>query len=67
LPPKPRRERKPIGPDASGMGPDGKPWDPERRAKRQAERETVNAEPGNSVETSSPAVHAPEAAEAHKE
>ena len=39
LPPKPRRERKPIGPDANGMGPDGKPWDPERRAKRDAERQ----------------------------
>lgn len=34
----PRRERRPLGPDASGMGPDGKPWDPERKAKRDVER-----------------------------
>lgn len=34
----PRRERRPLGPDANGMGPDGKPWDPERKAKRDAER-----------------------------
>jgi hypothetical protein len=27
-----------MGPDANGLGPDGTPWDPERRAKRQAER-----------------------------
>jgi hypothetical protein len=38
LPPRSKRPRKPIGPDANGMGPDGKPWDPERRAQRQAER-----------------------------
>jgi hypothetical protein len=44
LPRKPRRERKPIGPDANGLGPDGKPWDPERRARRVAERQMqVNA------------------------
>jgi hypothetical protein len=67
LPPKPRRERKPIGPDANGLGPDGKPWDPDRRAKRMAERETVNPETGASVESSSPPVHAPETVEAHKE
>jgi hypothetical protein len=34
----PRRERRPLGPDANGMGPDGKPWDPERKTKRDAER-----------------------------
>ncbi len=34
----PRRERKPLGPDANGMGPDGKPWDPERKRKRDEER-----------------------------
>jgi hypothetical protein len=39
LPPRPRRERKPIGPDENGLGPDGTPWDPERRGKRRAERE----------------------------
>jgi hypothetical protein len=51
LPPKPRRERKPIGPDANGLGPDGTPWDPERRARRQAERrQQVNTEPGHAVE-----------------
>jgi hypothetical protein len=58
LPPKPRRDRKPIGPDANGLGPDGKPWDPERRAQRQAERQAqpgggqdgMNAQQGNSVE-----------------
>ena len=38
LPPRSKRPRKPIGPDANGNGPDGKPWDPERRALRQAER-----------------------------
>jgi len=49
---RPRRERKPIGPDANGLGPDGTPWDPERRAKRQAERQQqpVNTEPGGGVE-----------------
>lgn len=44
--PRPPRERKPIGPDANGMGPDGKPWDPERRAKRDAERATRQANTG---------------------
>jgi hypothetical protein len=37
LPPRAKRPRKPIGPDANGLGPDGTPWDPERRAKRVAE------------------------------
>jgi hypothetical protein len=55
LPPKPRRERKPIGPDANGLGPDGTPWDPERRGRRQAERrqQQMNAEQGHAVETAS--------------
>jgi hypothetical protein len=66
LPPRPRRERKPIGPDASGLGPDGKPWDPERRAKRLAERQ-VNDPTGTTVEASSTPAAAPEAAEASKE
>lgn len=43
LPPRSKRPRKPIGPDANGNGPDGKPWDPERRAQRQAERATQQA------------------------
>lgn len=34
----PRRERRPLGPDPSGLGPDGSPWDPERRRKRDEER-----------------------------
>ena len=38
LPREARRDRKPIGPDENGNGPDGKPWDTERRAQRQAER-----------------------------
>jgi hypothetical protein len=45
----PRRQkppRKPIGPDATGLGPDGSPWDPERRAKTLAEREARKAEHG---------------------
>jgi hypothetical protein len=55
LPRKPRRERKPIGPDANGMGPDGKPWDPERRARRVAERQMqVNAAEGAPVDAASP-------------
>jgi hypothetical protein len=62
LPPRAKRERKPIGPDASGLGPDGKPWDPERRAKRQAERAeqepAVNAQAGAPVEAQA-AVEAP--------
>jgi hypothetical protein len=66
LPPKPRRERKPIGPDAAGLGPDGQPWDPERRAKRQAERQ-VNGPQGGSVEAASPPSSPEPAAEAHKE
>jgi hypothetical protein len=32
------------------MGPDGKPWDPERRAIRQAERGQVNTGEGSAVE-----------------
>jgi hypothetical protein len=47
-----------MGPDANGMGPDGKPWDPERRAKRQAERGTpgdaVNNEQTANVEGQTP-------------
>jgi len=62
LPPWAKRERKPIGPDENGLGPDGKPWDPERRAKRQAERATehgaVNA-PGSSPVEAQPAAEAP--------
>lgn len=42
LPPRSKRPRKEIGPDAQGMGPDGQPWDPARRAQRQAERATSN-------------------------
>ena len=65
LPPRPRRERKPIGPDANGLGPDGQPWDPERRAKRMAERQAqVNAPPGAPVD-GQPTVS--ETAEAPKE
>ncbi|HEY6175781.1 MAG TPA: hypothetical protein VIX73_15080, partial [Kofleriaceae bacterium] len=56
LPPRPRRERKPIGPDANGLGPDGTPWDPERRAKRQAERrQPVNDPQAEHVEAPSAA------------
>jgi hypothetical protein len=45
-----------MGPDANGLGPDGTPWDPERRAKRQAERGTaVNTEAPTSVENAAPA------------
>ncbi len=66
----PRRERKPMGPDANGMGPDGKPWDPERRAKMQAERAAgrppMNDQPGGAVEAPAP-TPAPDAAEAPKE
>jgi hypothetical protein len=36
-----------MGPDANGMGPDGKPWDPERRTKRQAERAASGGGPVN--------------------
>jgi hypothetical protein len=50
------------------MGPDGKPWDPERRAKRQAEREVpMNATAGAPVEASSTAAPPSDAAEASKE
>ena len=64
---RPRRERKPIGPDANGNGPDGKPWDPERRAKMQAEREAkraagpteMNAPQSAPVEGPAPAAEAP--------
>jgi hypothetical protein len=27
-----------MGPDAAGLGPDGTPWDPERKRKRDEER-----------------------------
>jgi hypothetical protein len=59
LPPRNKRPRKPIGPDANGLGPDGKPWDPERRAKRQAERgasgdTAVNNEQAPNVEGQTP-------------
>jgi len=38
------------------LGPDGQPWDPERRAKRQAERAAkVNAQPTTAVETTAAA------------
>jgi hypothetical protein len=61
LPPRNKRPRKPIGPDANGLGPDGKPWDPERRAKRQAERAasggTVNNEQPANVESQTPSVN----------
>jgi hypothetical protein len=54
LPPKPRRDRKPIGPDANGLGPDGKPWDPARREQRIAQRATppqpMNQETAPAVE-----------------
>ena len=65
---KPRRQRKPIGPDASGLGPDGQPWDPDRRRKRIEERQAaVNAAPSAPVEA--PVAPAPvqEAQEAPKE
>lgn len=57
----PRRERRPLGPDANGMGPDGKPWDPERKTKRDAERaalpagEGAPASAGAPVEAAAPA------------
>jgi hypothetical protein len=55
LPPRSKRPRKPIGPDASGLGPDGTPWDPERRAKRLAEREAkLNTPQGSAVEAQTP-------------
>jgi hypothetical protein len=41
------------------MGPDGKPWDPERRAQRQAERAQVNTAEGSTVETQTPPAPAP--------
>jgi hypothetical protein len=68
LPPRPKRERKPIGPDANGLGPDGTPWDPERRTKRLAERQT--SQPGMNVQAGSPVEVPPassESAEAPKE
>jgi hypothetical protein len=42
----PRRERRPLGPDANGLGPDGKPWDPERKRLRDAERATRDSARG---------------------
>nr|MDQ3368713.1 hypothetical protein [Myxococcota bacterium] len=74
LPPRPRRERKPMGPDANGMGPDGKPWDPARRAQRQAERETAGpasqgngAPPMNSGDAGPVEARSPEQVDAPKE
>jgi hypothetical protein len=66
---RPRRQRKPIGPDANGLGPDGTPWDPERRRKRQEERAAkVNAAPTAPVEAVVPSESPVEpAAEAPKE
>lgn len=54
----PRRERKPLGPDANGMGPDGKPWDPERKRKRDEERAARLSAPTAAAE---PAAAAPAA------
>jgi len=70
---KPRRQRKPIGPDANGLGPDGQPWDPSRRQKRLEERAAQQAAPGDvNAPTGSPVeapaqTPAPEAPEAPKE
>jgi hypothetical protein len=69
LPPRSKRPRKPIGPDANGLGPDGTPWDPERRAKRQAER--AAAQPANGAMNSAPttpveATPQPAPAESHE-
>jgi hypothetical protein len=52
LPPRSKRPRKPIGPDANGNGPDGKPWEPERRAQRQAERAAQPAGPSTGMPSS---------------
>jgi hypothetical protein len=62
----PRRERRPLGPDANGMGPDGKPWDPERKTKRDAERATrLPAGAGDAgADTQAPAAEAAPAAPA---
>jgi hypothetical protein len=64
LPPRSKRPRRPIGPDANGLGPDGTPWDPERRAKRQAERQaklnTHEAAPVEAQTPSAPAETQPE-------
>jgi hypothetical protein len=61
LPPRSKRPRKPIGPDENGLGPDGTPWDPERRAKRQAERaEPVNTPQPAPVEAQTPPAPSPE-------
>lgn len=51
----PRRERRPLGPDANGMGPDGKPWDPERKTKRDAERAARVTEGGQPTAAPAPA------------
>ena len=57
-----------MGPDANGMGPDGKPWDPERRTQRQQEREAnVNTGEGQSVEAQSPSAPAGGASESPTE
>jgi hypothetical protein len=51
-----------MGPDANGMGPDGKPWDPERRAKRETERGVgVNSQPPANVEGQTPTAQTPTA------
>lgn len=57
----PRRERKPLGPDANGMGPDGTPWDPERKRKRDEERASRLAAGGPAA--AAPAAEAPAATE----
>jgi hypothetical protein len=54
LPPRQKRPRKPMGPDANGLGPDGTAWDPERRAKRVAERAVQSPESGG-VNSAAPA------------
>jgi hypothetical protein len=50
-----RRQRKPIGPDANGLGPDGTPWDPDRRRKRLEQRAMrMDAAAASPVEPSHP-------------
>jgi hypothetical protein len=71
-PQRPRRQRKPIGPDVNGLGPDGTPWDPDRRRKRLEERQARTAAPVNEaapagVESAPPVSPATEPAEAPKE
>lgn len=59
----PRRDRRPpLGPDASGLGPDGKPWDPDRKSKRDAERAArLAAGPADASAAAAPAAPTPEA------